>query len=163
VLCSSLSRITEGLGPDLLDEGLEPAEFHHRITSRSRILKALLLDQRAVAGLGNIYADESLFAAGLHPASRSSCLTREDTDRLFSAVRRVLTRAVEYRGTSLGGGEGNFLSSGQPGRYGEFLQVYGRAGESCQRCTPAGRVQIERIVLSQRVSHYCPECQRLCC
>jgi formamidopyrimidine-DNA glycosylase len=142
------------LGPEPLDPALDAASFH-RLMRRRRQLKPLLLDQRVIAGLGNIYADEVLFEAGLHPLTLASELDREETARLLEAIRRVLRGAIERRGTSLGGGEGNYRSGGRSGENRASLSVYGRTGEPCPRCgTP-----VERLIVSQRSTHICPRCQ----
>jgi formamidopyrimidine-DNA glycosylase len=112
----------------------------------------VLLDQGVVAGVGNIYADESLFRARLHPARRGSDLGRAEADRLRKAVVAVLSDAIEKRGSTIRDYVGG---SGLRGGYQDEFRVYGRKGEPCPRCgTP-----IELLRLAGRASHFCPTCQ----
>src|SRR5262249_47427210 len=124
-----------------------------RLAATNRCIKAVLLDQTVVAGVGNIYADESLFEAELHPARLASDLDDLEADRLRLAVKTVLRRAIEQRGSSIRNYVGG---SGLKGRYQDEFRVYGRAGEPCPRC----RTPIARIRLAGRSTHYCPKCQR---
>jgi len=145
------SEVFAGLGPEPLETGREAfaALFHSR---RGRI-KSALLDQRVIAGLGNIYADEALFAAHIHPLTSAARLRKPDLERLWREVRRVLRRAIASRGTSVS----DYLDAeGLEGEFQERLRVYGRTGEPCPRCgTP-----IRRIVVGGRGTHFCPRCQR---
>jgi formamidopyrimidine-DNA glycosylase len=117
-------------------------------------LKAVLLDQKAVAGVGNIYADEALFAAKLSPTLRGCDATPAETDRLRKAVARVLARAIEYRGSSIRDYVGG---AGQKGGFQDEFTVYGRTGKSCPRCGET----VVRTVIAGRSTHYCPECQKI--
>jgi formamidopyrimidine-DNA glycosylase len=139
------------LGPEPFD--LDARYWRERLAATNRCIKAVLLDQTVVAGVGNIYADESLFESGLHPARLASELAGDEADCLRRAVRKVLLRAIEQRGSSIRNYVGG---SGLKGRYQDEFRVYGRAGEPCPRC----RTPIERIRLAGRSTHYCPECQR---
>jgi len=138
------------LGPEPFD--MKPAYWRKRLTATQRSLKAALLDQRLVAGVGNIYADESLFEARLPPTQRGSQTSAADADRLRRSIVRVLNRAIARRGSSIQnyvGGEG------LQGEYQNEFRAYGRTGEPCPRCdTP-----IERIRLAGRSTHFCPRCQ----
>lgn len=148
-------RILDRLGVEPLEDQFTPRYLYDSLHRRRRILKPLLLDQGFIAGLGNIYVDESLFRAGLHPLRRSDSLSRQESDRLHEAIRLSLSQGIENGGTSLGVGETNFSSGGIYGRNGAALQVFRRTGCPCPRCgTP-----IERIVVAQRASHVCPTCQ----
>lgn len=138
------------LGPEPLD--LSPREFWRRIHLRRRMLKALLLDQKFIAGLGNIYVDESLYLARLHPRRNSATIDRRDSDRLLRAVRRVLRDAIEAGGTSL---RDYRRPGGDAGRFQRRLRVYGRQGTPCPRC---GAVFIKEF-MHGRGTHYCPVCQ----
>ena len=157
LLTADPGEVLDRLGPEPLDPELTPALFHARLTGRRRLLKSLLLDQGFLAGLGNIYADESLFAAGLHPLSRSDSLEFEESRRLLESIRTVLEKSIDNRGTSLGDGESNFSSGGNYGRNALHLQVFRRTGMPCPRC---GR-PIERIIVGQRSTHLCSNCQVL--
>ncbi len=146
--------VTAVLGPEPLDAGLELADFRRLLARRSGRLKSLLLNQTFLAGLGNIYADESLFRARLHPLRRADSLTGEEQERLYDAVRAVLEEAIADQGTTLSDG-GYVDAEGQSGRHQERLAVYRRGGETCLQCgTP-----IERIIVGGRSSHFCPTCQ----
>jgi formamidopyrimidine-DNA glycosylase len=141
-----------GLGPEPFD--LEPGYWRHCLCRTSRVLKAVLLDQRVVAGVGNIYADEALFAARLHPARVCREVRPAEAERLRRALGTVLTQAIEQRGSSIR----DFIGgSGQKGRFQEEHAAYGRTGQPCRRC----RTAIACIRLAGRSTHYCPRCQRL--
>ena len=126
----------------------------NRLARRSGRLKSLLLNQQFLAGVGNIYADEALFAARLRPERRADSLTPGEVARLYESIRLVLHRAVEARGTTLDD-QGYRDAEGQAGAYQQEIVVYGRAGQPCPVCQGA----ITRIVLGGRSTHYCPRCQ----
>jgi formamidopyrimidine-DNA glycosylase len=140
-----------GLGPEPWD--LDAKAWRQALAATTRCLKAALLDQTLVAGVGNIYADEALFTARLHPARRACDLSAAEATRLRKAVQTVLTRAIECRGSSIRDYVGG---SGLRGGYQDEFLVYGRTGEPCARC----QTPIARDRLAGRSSHYCPECQR---
>jgi formamidopyrimidine-DNA glycosylase len=140
-----------GLGPEPFD--LPAAYWRQRLAATRRCLKAVLLDQGVVAGVGNIYADESLFRARLHPARPACDLDAAAADRLRRAVAAVLCRAIDRRGSSIRDYVGG---SGLRGGFQEEFQVYGRTGEPCPRCgTPIACTR-----LAGRSSHFCPRCQK---
>jgi formamidopyrimidine-DNA glycosylase len=141
------------LGPEPLGE-LSAEALGRLLQGRRGRLKSLLLDQRFLAGIGNLYADEILWAARLHPERSAASLTSRERGRLLEAIRRVLDEAIRRRGTSLS----DYVdAAGEPGDNQDFLQVYGRAGLPCPRCTRP----IERRVIAQRGTWLCPRCQRL--
>jgi formamidopyrimidine-DNA glycosylase len=139
-------------GPEPLSASFTVERFTERLGHRSGRLKSLLLDQSFIAGVGNIYADEALFRARLHPLRRADSLTPDEVRRLHRAVRGVLRAGVNNRGASFSDYVG---ADGQPGANAERLRVYRRTGEPCYRC---GR-PISRIVVGQRSTHFCPRCQ----
>jgi formamidopyrimidine-DNA glycosylase len=139
------------LGPEPLSEDFTVEAFAAGLAASSATVKARLLDQRLVAGVGNIYADESLWRAGIHPGSRRVGSAR--AARLHHAVREVLAAAVEREGTSFRDYQ---LVNGQSGRYLTELDVYGRAGQPCRRCSTA----LRGTIVAQRGTTYCPRCQR---
>ena len=140
-------------GPEPLSASFSCERLAGRLRGRSARLKALLLDQSFVAGIGNIYADEALWRARLHPLRRADSLTPDETRRLHRAMRAVLRQGVRNRGSSFSDYVG---ADGEPGGNQERLSVYRRTGEPCYRC---GR-PVERIIVGQRSTHFCPRCQR---
>jgi formamidopyrimidine-DNA glycosylase len=147
---SSLSQ----LGPDALDALPTSTRLRQRLEGRSAPIKALLLDQRLMAGLGNIYADEVLFRAGVRPTRPAGRLTPAEVAALRRAIRPVLLAGIAAGGTSLDD-LAYLLPDGRAGDYLARLRVYGREGEPCRRC----RTPIERVIVAQRSSHFCPRCQ----
>lgn len=150
------SAVLGSLGPEPLDKAFTLRLFQQRLAGRSRMLKPLLLDQSFIAGLGNIYVDEALFAAGLHPERASDSLGENEQRDLYRAIRSVLGRGVRALGTSLGATSTNFYSvAGRRGRNQDALKVFRRTGMPCPRCgTP-----IVRLVVAQRSTHVCEACQ----
>ncbi len=142
------------LGPEPLDLSWSGRAWWERVRTRSRPLKALLLDQSLVAGVGNIYADEALFRAGLSPWKKGSELSLQASEDLVAAVREVLHAALAEDGASFD----RFYRTptGNPGRFQANFQVYGRTGAPCHRCATA----IVRAVIGQRSTHHCPSCQQ---
>ena len=140
------------IGREPLDPTLRPEDFFRVCRATARI-KSLLLDQTKLAGIGNIYADEALFRAGIRPTRRASSLTRVEAAYLLRALRAVLRAGIRHRGSSISDYRD---ASGRPGAYVRFHRVYHRHGEPCRVCgTP-----IRRIQLAQRGTHFCPACQR---
>lgn len=148
-------RAMARIGPDALD-GLPPTRhFIAAFAGRTAPIKALLLDQGIVAGLGNIYADEVLYRAGIAPERQGGSLTADDVAAVRSAIGPVLRAGLRHGGTSLDD-LAYLLPDGRAGDYLRLLRVYGRTGDPCERCgTP-----IERVVVRARSSHWCPGCQR---
>lgn len=143
-----------GIGPDALDEPPSTDELAERLRNRTASIKTLLLDQRLLAGLGNIYTDEVLFRAGVRPDRPGGEVTRAEIDALRAAIGEVLAAGLELGGTSLDD-LAYLLPDGRAGEYLARLAVYGRTDEPCLVCgTP-----IERRVIGQRSSHFCPRCQ----
>lgn len=149
----TLDALFRDLGPEPLDVAFDVAGFHGALRARSRLLKPLLLDQRFVAGLGNIYVDESLFRAGLHPLCNSARLDRAAAERLHGAIRAILSAAIAREGSSFDG----FYRTpeGKPGRFQDEFRVYDRAGQPCTRCG----APIVKTVVGQRGTHFCRVCQ----
>ncbi|MEA1904110.1 MAG: bifunctional DNA-formamidopyrimidine glycosylase/DNA-(apurinic or apyrimidinic site) lyase [Actinomycetota bacterium] len=143
------------LGPDAFDSPPSANDLAERLKGRSAPIKALLLDQGPVSGLGNIYADEALFGAGIHPISEGGELGVSEIAALLDSVRTVLGRAIENGGTTLDD-LAYLLPDGRAGDNMTVLSVYGRTGEPCVDC---GR-PIERIIIRGRSTHFCPICQQ---
>lgn len=146
----------EHLGPEPLSGSFTIRVLQDRIKDKARAIKPLLLDQTCVAGLGNIYVDEALWQARIHPERRANTLTPGELRRLHHAIRTVLQRGVDNCGTTLGSGEPNFYSvAGRRGRNADTLKVFRRDGQPCPRC----RHTLIRTVVGQRGTHLCPICQ----
>jgi formamidopyrimidine-DNA glycosylase len=147
---TSVSPRVARLGPEPLEIGLE--EFLLRMKRRARV-KALLLNQAFLAGVGNIYADESLFAAGIHPLALAMRLKRERAARLHGAIQEILRAAIACGGSSIS----DYVDAlGEKGWFQVEHRAYGREGEPCRVCgTP-----IKKILVAQRGTHFCPQCQR---
>jgi formamidopyrimidine-DNA glycosylase len=142
----------KGLGVEPLSDALTPEWLAAKFKGKATPIKAALLDQRLIAGIGNIYACEALHRAAIGPRRGASTLSPAERTRLAEAIHAVLDRAVEQRGTTIS----DFRDlDDRPGSYGSELRVYDRAGEPCLRC---GRI-IRRIVQGGRSTYYCPGCQ----
>ena len=144
-------QATGALGPEALD--VRGDWLYAALHARRRRLKPLLLDQAFLAGLGNIYVDESLHRAGLHPLRSSASVTRSQADALAAAIRHTLARAIAADGSSFD----TFYRTpeGRPGAYQDQFAVYGRDGQPCRACG----ARIRRLVVGQRGTHVCPQCQ----
>lgn len=139
------------LGPDAL--AAKGRALHAAVSRRRVPIKSLLLDQSLIAGIGNIYADEALFLAGVSPTRPGRRVTAEESERIARAVRRILRRSIATGGSSI---SDYVRPDGSDGSYQDERRVYGREGEPCPKC----RARIRRRVIGQRSSHYCPRCQR---
>lgn len=142
------------LAIDPLDQVFTWPTFQYLLAERAAKMKQLLMDQKFISGLGNIYSDEVLFAAGLRYDRLSNTLSSQEVRRLYRAIQETLQDAIKLRGTTLED-EAYLDLFGQAGDYGPELKVYGRAGLPCRRC----RTPIETVRISQRTSFFCPQCQ----
>ena len=149
-LTEELAAVTSGLGPEPLSRGFTPHVLFDRLQGRRRRLKPLLLDQTFLAGLGNIYTDEALHLARLHPLKLSQAVTRLQAYRLHEAIRSVLREGIRRNGASI-----DWVYRG--GEFQNHFRVYDRAGKPC----PACGTTIKRLVVGQRGTHICPRCQRM--
>ncbi|MFH1908668.1 MAG: bifunctional DNA-formamidopyrimidine glycosylase/DNA-(apurinic or apyrimidinic site) lyase, partial [Chloroflexota bacterium] len=147
-LTADPDQVLGNLGPEALDVSFTPQMFYERLHIRRRQLKPLLLDQTFIAGLGNIYTDEALHMARLHPLAQSDSVTAEQAEGLWRAVREVLEEGIRSNGTSI-----DWVYRG--GEFQNHLRVYGRAGQPCPVCG----TRVERLVIGQRGTHFCPACQ----
>ncbi len=139
---------------DPLDPYFDDADFVAALRARNTAVKRALLDQRLVSGVGNIYADEALWAARLHPETAGSAMSERKARELLAEVRAVFSKALAEGGTSF---DSQYVNvNGQAGYFAHSLNAYGRGGEPCPRC---GRA-IKRVVLGGRGTHFCPRCQR---
>jgi formamidopyrimidine-DNA glycosylase len=142
------------LAIDPLDQVFTWPTFQYLLAQRASKMKPLMMDQKFISGLGNIYSDEVLFHAGLRFDRLSDTLSSQEVRRLYRAIQEILQEAIKQRGTTLED-EAYVDLFGQPGEYQNELKVYGRLGLPCRRC----RTPIQSVKLSQRTSYYCPQCQ----
>ena len=151
-LVEDAATVVGNLGPEPLDAEFVPRTLAQSLTGRKASIKALLLNQNVLAGVGNIYADESLFRAGIDPRRTGGSLALDEIERLHLALRDVLLAGIEAQGSSV---QNYAPPTGAMGGFQEQFQVFRRSGEPCFTCgTP-----VSRTVLSQRSTHFCPACQ----
>lgn len=141
------------LGPEPLEQGFDGEWLAQRAAGRKQAVKTFIMDNKTVVGVGNIYAQESLFMAGIHPSRQAGRISRSRYDRLAQSIQQVLSQAIVAGGTTL---KDFSRVDGQPGYFAQELMVYGRAGENCLVC--ATKLRAARH--GQRSTCYCPECQR---
>jgi formamidopyrimidine-DNA glycosylase len=142
------------IGPEPLDDTFTPFVFAQRLAGTRAAIKKTIMDQRRVAGIGNIYANEALFAAGIDPSKPTNRLSLEEFARLHAAVTDVLARAVDSSGTTV---RDYRTGTGERGRFQLELQVYGRGGERCVRC---GKKLVTTHTIDLRATTFCPRCQK---
>ena len=147
-LVSDPATILQNLGPEPLDPAFTPEDLYQRLINYKRQLKPLLLDQSFLAGIGNIYSDEALHLAGLHPLTLSHTLTPDQAERLWQSIRNVLQKGISLQGASI-----DWVYRG--GDFQNHFRVYRRTGEPCPTCGSP----VQRIIVGQRGTHYCPVCQ----
>ena len=146
-------EIVGRLGPEPLDDDFTPADFAALLSGRRGMIKPLLLNQQFMAGIGNIYADEALFAARIQPERKADTLTAGEIEHLYHAICQVLTQGIQNRGTTFSDYRD---AGGREGGNQEYLRVFRRVGQPCPRCgTP-----IERTVVGGRGTYFCPRCQK---
>jgi formamidopyrimidine-DNA glycosylase len=148
-LVSDPSEITGDLGPEPLEAAFTLKVFRQLMGKKSGALKPLLLDQTFIAGIGNIYADEALWRARLHPLRRAASLKPDEVAALYRGIRQALSDGIRHEGAAI-----DWVYP--EGNYQDHFRVYGRTDEPCHRCGSA----IRRIVVGQRGTHFCPRCQR---
>ncbi len=138
------------LGPEPLDDDFTAEIFYERLTRHKRQIKPLLLDQKFLAGMGNIYTDEALHLADLHPLTKSDLIKRKQAKILWRSLRKVLEEGIQRNGASI-----DWIYRG--GDFQNYLRVYGRRDEPCLNCgTP-----IQKMMVGQRGTHFCPQCQKI--
>jgi formamidopyrimidine-DNA glycosylase len=139
---------------DPLDQVFTWPTFQYLLAQRATKMKQLMMDQKFISGLGNIYSDEVLFAAGIRYDRMSDSLSSQEVRRLYRAIQEILQDAIKARGTTLDD-EAYLDLFGKPGEYQHELKVYGREGQPCRRC----RTPIQTVRVMQRTSYFCPQCQ----
>ena len=153
-LVEDRDHVVGNLGPEPFDDIVTPQGMAVKLAKRNRAIKTILLDQNFIAGIGNIYADEALYEACIHPMRKGRSLSAEEVERLYEAILSVLKRGIANRGTTL---RDYRDAKGRSGENQEQLLVFRRTGQPCPRCgTP-----IQRMVIGGRSSHFCPRCQSL--
>jgi formamidopyrimidine-DNA glycosylase len=152
VSAKELEKILSAYGPEPLETRAQ--DLAERIkTPKTRMLKGALLNQEVVAGIGNIYADEACFRAGLRPTRRLGTLTFKDRLRVMTEAQNILRESIAQKGTSAN----DYVdTAGERGGFLTLLRVYGREGEPCRQC----ETRTKKIILAQRGTHYCPKCQK---
>jgi len=147
------SSYLKNLGPDALSPSLTFEEFKERIKNKEGKIKQVLMDQNVIAGIGNIYSDEILFAAKINPLRKTSTLKDEELEAIYKKMREILKKAIELKGTSVSDYR---VPDGKRGEFEKMLKVYRKEGESCAVC---GK-KIKRVKIGGRSAHFCPNCQK---
>ena len=150
---SSKYKGIQQLGPEPLSHDFDKIAFQEALKKKTMAIKPLLLNQKIVVGLGNIYVDESLWLASIHPERLASSLTERETSLLYESIIAVLGQAVEAGGTTI---RTYANALGEAGTFQVSLQVYGQTGQPCARC----QTPIQKIKVAQRGTHFCPTCQK---
>ena len=153
-ICQSLDWLESHLGIEPLSDHLTPTWLYNQLNQRKRMIKPLLMDQGIIAGLGNIYVDEALWLAKIHPKTISSGIGQVRCKKLCIAIQDLLSRAIKYKGTTI---IDFSYGSNKKGQFRNELKVFGRTKKPCPRCS----VPIAKIFVSQRGTHYCKKCQRV--
>lgn len=157
LLTHNPSEVFSKLGKEPFNPGFTPEEFYQNLLAKKKALKTLLLDQTFIVGLGNIYTDEALWKAALHPQKNASSLSFYQAKALFAAIREVLQKGLDTGGTSLGEGNANFHAiNGQTGKNQNNLWVYAREKKPCFRC----KTPIQKMYFQKRGTHFCAYCQK---
>ena len=150
---NEVMKAKTGYGPEPIDPEFDCQWFVTEVRKRKALIKAVLLDQKFVAGLGNIYVDEALWRAKVRPTRRANTLTKTEAGRLCKEAGAVMIEAIAVGGTTF---KDFTHTDGEQGNFSNYLQVYGRQGSDCSRC---GTI-IEKIRVAGRGTHYCPGCQK---
>ncbi|NNF13543.1 MAG: bifunctional DNA-formamidopyrimidine glycosylase/DNA-(apurinic or apyrimidinic site) lyase [Gemmatimonadetes bacterium] len=146
------SERSSRMGPEPLDQAFTPALLLKGLSASRSPIRSWLLDQRRIAGVGNIYAAEALFLAGVHPRRPADSVSREEAERLHEAIAGVLRKAIEAGGTTI---RDYRTATGEEGNFAPSLYVYGRDAEACRVCDD----EVERVVFANRSAFFCPSCQ----
>jgi formamidopyrimidine-DNA glycosylase len=148
------NKLLDSLGPEPLSENFNPAYLLKQLATKKTAIKVAIMDNAVVVGVGNIYATESLFNMGIHPARPANSLSKTEVERLTIEIKRILKQAIDLGGSTL---RDYTNAMGENGYFQQTLLAYGRAGELCVNCDTA----LENIKLGQRASVFCPQCQPL--
>ncbi|HKL17205.1 MAG TPA: DNA-formamidopyrimidine glycosylase [Patescibacteria group bacterium] len=139
------------LGPGILE--IDFKEFKKRLEQKRTSIKKAIMDQGVIAGIGNIYSDEALFRARIHPLKKANNLTEKELKRLYNAAQKILKQAIKYNGTSVSDYR---TPKGKKGEFSKLLKVYGKDGEKCPQCSSL----IEKVKVGSRTARFCPKCQK---
>jgi formamidopyrimidine-DNA glycosylase len=156
-LTQDVDKVLARIGIDALDPNFTSSWLEKKFPKSKRALKALLLDQSFISGIGNIYADEILFDSKLHPQTQAFKLTQEQIKTLYNSIKKILSLAVKNKGTSLGSGLSNFKSFKDLGTHQNYLAIYGKNKSLCNLC----KTTIIKLTVCQRGTYLCPNCQHL--
>jgi len=152
---SKIPSLFSDLGPEAINGDLDFKKFKEVLKNQKKAIKKVLIDQKIIAGIGNIYSDEILFGANIHPLKPANTLLPEKIKKLYTSMKKILNEAIQKRGTSIS----DFRdTAGEKGLYGNYRKVYRKEGEKCPKHCGGN---IKRIVLNGRSAHFCPECQKL--
>ncbi|MCV3754186.1 DNA-formamidopyrimidine glycosylase [Ureaplasma zalophigenitalium] len=149
-----ISKELQKVNKDPLDPSVDANFFYQQLSKANKDIKTLLLDQTKISGIGNIYANEILFACQIHPASKANRLKKEDFTNLYNHAKKILKTSIEHNGTSIHSFK---VDKDQQGSYQSFLKVHGRDKQNCLSCSGV----IMKIKLNGRGTYFCPECQKL--
>ena len=153
---NEIKELTE-LGPEPLNKNFTWQTLKSRLVRTRRPIKQAIMDPKIIAGIGNIYADESLFASKIHPLTSANSLTNKKIEILHASIQKILKQAIKNKGTTiLSGAEEYRLPKGERGSHQEVVKVYRKEGQSCPSC----KKLIKQIKIGQRSSHFCPNCQK---
>ena len=146
-------KFVQQLGPEPLEKEFTAQRFKQILTGKKTKIKPLLMEQSFIAGIGNLYAQEALFSAGILPARAANKLRKPEIEKLYAAIQKVLREGIQHRGSSID----NYVNGrGNPGAYHLCLKVYGREGKLCVKC----KTKIKKINLGGRGTCFCPKCQK---
>lgn len=148
------NKILEKFGPEPLSRKFTLKKFQEILKGRKTNIKTLLMNQHLIAGIGNIYADEILFDAGVRPDRRVQTLKPKELEKIFKSIKKILAKAVRQEDTSVGD---YIKADGMEGNFAKFLKVHGKAGQSCPRCK---KTKIQKIKIAGRGTYFCPKCQK---
>ena len=153
-ICKSLNWLEKKIGIEPLSDKFTPEWLFKQLSNHKRMIKPLLLDQKIIAGLGNIYVDESLWEAGIHPKSNSNTINQIQTKRLQSSIKNILNKAIKYQGTTI---INYSFGQNKKGNFTNELQIFGKHKTPCPKCN----LLIIKEFIAQRGTHYCNNCQKL--
>ncbi len=157
LISQNIEDAKQNLGIDALSNELDGNYLHALLREHNIGIKRFLLNQNFISGIGNIYADEILFASSIHPNTQSNCITQELSESLILHMKEILKKSILFGGTSLGNSESNYQVQGKRGKFQQHLKVFQKEGLCCPRCSH----RIIKMKIAGRSTHFCPTCQHL--